>query len=131
MALISINDVPVRMQPNYSGNDRGIHVAVVDPFKYKVKMARIFDSFKSWDMFEHFISQNIPRGYIIIAAIKDEKSNGIANNIKTFFSSMGSKCMWSLTFDTAFAFIGKIGEGTATEMKALNPGDVAYCAQIF
>ena len=52
---------------------RGLHIVVINPANGKTRFTRVFDTYKSSDELDKFITLNaIPLGYIIIAACKDD-----------------------------------------------------------
>ena len=79
-ARITINDVTVRCKQN--GNEkhqfRGLHIAVVNPENGEVETAQVFDTYKTSHQLDHFIHDGIPKGYIIIAACKDDCAKNLS-----------------------------------------------------
>lgn len=90
-AKIMINDVAVEMVKNENGHYRGLHVAVVDPNDGKVEVAKCFDTHKSSEEFEDFISNPIPNGHIVVATCRDEVSKNLSEKSRNWFTRLGSK----------------------------------------
>lgn len=55
-AIISVDNNPIIVKPNDSGNYRGLHLVLVDPKTYSMVFAKVFDTYKSSDDLEKFIS---------------------------------------------------------------------------
>ena len=82
-AEISIGSTPVKLKRNENGHDRGLHVVVINPFRYKIVSAIIFDTYKSSARFHSFLlSPHNKAGYIIIAACKDDCSKELSEKAK-------------------------------------------------
>lgn len=71
-ATIAINDKPVEMQLNSSNHKRGLHVVVINPADGEVEYAQVFDTYKSSEELDAFISEGVPKNYIVVAACKDD-----------------------------------------------------------
>ena len=71
-------EVPVNKK-NLNGTDRGLHIVIVNPISGIVEWTGVFDTYKSSAAFEWFCENTeIPDGYIIIAACKDDCSNNLS-----------------------------------------------------
>ena len=81
-ALISINDIPVKMNKNESGHFRGLHIVVINSLDGKVEMTKVFDTYKSSEGFNKYLTHDIPDGYIIIAACSDECISNLSYDFK-------------------------------------------------
>ena len=66
------------MEENEEGHYRGLHIVIINPKTGIVENAKVFDTYKSSDEFDDFISSGIPYGYIIVAACKDECSRRLS-----------------------------------------------------
>ena len=114
-AKIMINDEAVEMVKNENGHYRGLHVALVDPNNGKVEVTKCFDTHKSSEEFEDFISKPIPVGHIVVATCRDEVSKNLSDKGRNWFKSLGSKEISNLQFRTGFSFIGVSGSTIANE----------------
>ena len=97
------------MEKNESGHYRGLHVVIISPNDYKIKHAKVFDTYETSARFNKFIKDSVPLGYIVIAACKDECLTGFSFSGKEWFASMGSLDIWELGYQCGFAFIGIYG----------------------
>lgn len=90
-ARITINDVAVEFKEG-EGDSRGLHIAVINPKDFKVAMAKVFDTYKSSDELDNFIKSNdIPKGYIVAAACKDDCTTNLSKRGISWFETLGSK----------------------------------------
>ena len=90
-ALITLNDVQIFVEANDSNHYRGLHVVVINPVDGKIVIAKVFDTYKSSEEFELFITNHKPpEDSIVIAACKDECAKNLSKSAKKFFSDMGS-----------------------------------------
>ena len=79
------------MELNEHNHYRGLHVVVISPKNGEVLFAKIFDTYKSSEEFELFITNHKPpEDSIVIAACKDECVKNLSKLAKKFFSDMGS-----------------------------------------
>ena len=53
-ARITINDEAIKFKDT-AADQRGLHIAVIDPKEFKVAMAKVFDTYKSSDELDAFI----------------------------------------------------------------------------
>ena len=113
-AKISINDVPVVFERNENRNFRGLHIVIINSKDGKVEMTKIFDTYDSSKEFEKFITQNLPAHSIVIAACQDECSKNLSDDVKRWFTDMGSSEVWDIGYRCSFAFIGVNSGGTST-----------------
>ena len=72
LAKITVNDNPVVIGKNENDNDRGLHIAVINPCNGEVESAECFDTYKSSVKLDAFIAKALPEGHIVVAACKDE-----------------------------------------------------------
>ena len=91
-AVIKVDKRPVKMNRNDDSNDfRGLNIAIIDPKDGRIRQGRVFDTYKTSEEFEKWIStENIPAGYIVAAACKDECTANLSDTIKNWFIGMGS-----------------------------------------
>ena len=76
IASIKINEVEVKCKLNEHKNDRGVHIVIINPKNGVVEQARIFDTYRSSQRFEDFISKwGRTEGYIVAAACKDDMAD--------------------------------------------------------
>ena len=116
-AKISLNDMPVFMPNNESGNDRGLHMVIVDAATGVIQDAQIFDTYKTSDALKVWQSKEWVAGDIVVAACKDDCANNLSEECKEWFENMGSKEIWRLKPGQAFAFIGTKGGFRAVEKR--------------
>ena len=67
-----INSVKIKFEKNENANERGLHIALINPYNGYLKSCYIFDTFGSSDEFEEFIDNYVPTGFIVLAACKDD-----------------------------------------------------------
>ena len=111
-AQIKINDEPVII-PEAAKNQygRGLHMVFINPANGKVELARIFDTNTSSEEFDWYRAyNNIPDGFIVVAACKDDAQYNLSHYTKHFFNECGSLIIWDLEYRESFAFIGVKGE---------------------
>ena len=74
MAEITINNEAVCLKNNGSRDNhrRGLHILIINPSNGNIEFGEIFDTYKSSDKFNKFISSHIPKGYVVAAACKDD-----------------------------------------------------------
>ena len=130
-ATIVINHVPITLQNNENGHDRGLHIVLVNPADAKVEFAKVFDTHESSQHLDNFIATGVPDGHIVVAACKDECFTNISESAKKWFTDMGSKEINNLKYREGFAFIGINGEVFANEMRGGNTKDGVEVTQIF
>lgn len=98
MAKISVNGLIVLVETNEHGNYRGLHMVVVNPSNGGVEWARVFDTYESADSFENHITYEIPEGYIVVAACKDDCAANLSKYSRQWFANMGSREIWNLEY---------------------------------
>ena len=54
-------------------------------------------------------NENIKKGFIVVAACKDDCVIHLSDQIKNYFARMGSKEIYNLSYRGSFAFIGVYG----------------------
>lgn len=113
--LITINNVPVPLEDNWSGHHRGLNVVIINPSNCKVEFAGAFDTYKSNSEFEDFCDYEIPPGMIVTAACKDECAKNLSIKCERFFTQMGSRLIKKVRYRDSFAFIGIIGKRDPVE----------------
>ena len=97
-AKITINDVPVDVDPNENNHHRGLHIVVINPSTGKAQTAQSFDTYESSALLDYFISAPIPDGYIVAAACRDDCVSQLSEESKQWFESMGSKEIWNVGY---------------------------------
>ena len=105
-ARILIDDVEVAVRPNKNGHHRGLHVVVLNPANNEIEWHGTFDTYYCGDLLDDFIWNELPDGYIVVAACKDEMTESISPVARKWFARMGSRLIWSLGYRCGFAFIG-------------------------
>ena len=71
-ALITINHVPVECEVNENNHYRGMHMVIINPINGKILYSKVFDTYKTGDLFENFITNCVEDNTIVVAACKDE-----------------------------------------------------------
>ena len=130
---ITINGEKVVMAINESGNHRGLQLAVIDPQDGHVVYSFCFDTYKSSENLDTFISEaKIPAGYIVAAACKDDCTKALSQKAKAWLSELGSKEIGNVEYRQAFAFISKVGsQDAANEKRATSAEDQVNVTQLF
>ena len=128
----------MKVLPNESGHDRGLHVVIINNSNGKIEFAKVFDTFKSSSQLEQFITQDfleIPPGSIIVLACKDECTKEITEGIKKWLINLGCYSMENLKYRCGFVFIGFTGEGgdevPANEKRALKEEEKVEVVSMF
>ena len=60
------------MEENEGSFDRGLHIVVINPFNGILEWAIVFDTCTSSEDLDCFITNDIPEGYIVVAACMDD-----------------------------------------------------------
>lgn len=90
-AHITINDQKVTVDKNVSGHFRGLHIVIINKSNGKVKIAKVFDTYKSSQELDAFIDNTILRnGNIVVIACKDDCVTSLSENAKQWLTDMGS-----------------------------------------
>ena len=103
---------------NENEHDRGLHLVIVNPSSFEVEHARIFDTYESSEQFYEFITHNVPEGYIVIVACKDDCVKNLTLESKMWFDAMGSVEIWNLGYRQGYVFVGKNGIKLANEKRS-------------
>ena len=130
-ARVSINNVPVKVELNASGHDRGVHIVVINKSNFEILAAKVFDTYKSSVGLKKFMSEEIPVGAIVVAACKDECTTALTWETKRLFATMGSMDIMKLKYRQAFVFIGTKGIYECREKRAMRPEGQLELTQIF
>ena len=64
---------------------------IINPARGQVEEAKVFDTYNSSAEFDKFIENDIPDGYILVAACKDDCTKRLSQGAKAWFQKMGSK----------------------------------------
>jgi len=112
----SIKVVGKMMDPNGS---RGINVVALDSGNHDILLSRSYDTFANDNASDDLVAdlKGIRRGSIIIAAVKDEASKKLNDDVKAIFSKWGSKEINSLGYRDGWAFIGVKGQQMGNEKR--------------
>lgn len=94
------------MHPNENGHFRGLHIAIINPLSGDIKSAEVFDTYKSSERLDYFLTLGVPECYIVAAACKDDCSKGLSQYAKNWFRSMGAEEIQRVEYRQSFAFIG-------------------------
>ena len=76
---------------NENGHYRGLHIVIINASNGLVELSQVFDTYKSYRKFDTFTSNDIPSGYIIVAACRDECVKNLSKKGKDWFKKHGSK----------------------------------------
>ena len=60
------------MLQNDHGHFRGLHMVVINPTNGKIETAKVFDTYITSEGIDDFITREMPEGWIVVAACKDE-----------------------------------------------------------
>lgn len=113
---------------NQSQNMRGLHVVTIDPKTGELWTGNCFDTYLTSSHMEKAI-EKIPKGYIVVAACKDECSRNLSMSAKLFFAYMGSEEIWNIKYRQAYAFIGINGKKSGChEKRAWTKDEPIYTA---
>ena len=93
-----IDKIAIEVDANESGHHRGLHLVIMNPLNGVVEFAKVFDTYKTSKTMMKFLLNEIPKGYIIIAACQDECVTKLSYTIKKWFSKMGSKEVWNIKY---------------------------------
>ena len=52
-ARMTINEVPVDLEPNVNGHYRGLHVVIINPNSGEIVKRQVFDTYRSSEIFEN------------------------------------------------------------------------------
>ena len=101
---------------NENDNQRGLHIAVINPTSSKVEFSKVFDTYTSSKPFEDYIrSATIPEGHIVAAACQDDAASELSWEVKTWFGTMGSRQIRDLEYRQGWCFIGTFGKLDGSE----------------
>ena len=98
---------------NENGNFRGLHIVILNPLNYRVEFAQAFDTHRSPEAFDQFTKKAIPKGFIVCAVGQDDCAAELSLDARRWFAAMGSRQMYGVHKGDLFAFIGRMGHGTA------------------
>lgn len=112
------------MKANENGNYQGLHIVVITPADGRVVLARAFDTAKSSESLEEFVSNEMPSDFIVVAACQGECVAQLSQKIKHWFSFMGSQEIWKISHGMGFCFIGSSVKRGCHEKRADNSEEV-------
>ena len=98
MAEITVNGVKIDVEVNECDHYRGLHIVVINPHNGKIEQARAFDTYKYAERLDDFVDNDVPKGYIVVAACKDECTAALSFKNKSLFGAMGSQLIWKLEY---------------------------------
>ena len=107
-AKITINDLPVEIlgDNNQNPSQWGLHVVLINNTNGIVEAAKSFDTYEHSRVINAFITNDIPDGWIVCAACKDECIMNLSKKAKDWLVKMGSKEIYQTRQGCGFAFIG-------------------------
>lgn len=108
-----------------------MNIVVFNPSTSDIVAAQAFDTYRTSEEFDRFISDPIPMGYVVVAACNDECTGQLSEKGKLWFEELGSTEIRNLEYRQGFAFIGISGKTTCHEKRAQNPEDEVNITQIF
>lgn len=130
--MISVNDEPVAVEKNVNDHDRGLHVVLINPETKKVEWSKVFDTYAKAEGFDYFVGNvEIPGGFIVAAACKDDCASHLSDVGKSWFRFMGSKEIDHLEYRQGFAFVGIFGKEDMTEKRASSLGEAVTISRVF
>ena len=93
----------------------------------------IFDTYKTSEPFEIFLEcHSLPDDFIVVAACKDECVTSLSDDIKDWFTKIGSKEIEKLEYRQGFVFIGSNMKGKGcVEKRAKTLEETVSVTQIF
>ena len=100
----------IECNKNENGHFRGLHVVIIDPKTGELKLAEVFDTYKSSERLDRFINHGIPKELIIICACKDDISKNLSTTAKIWLEQMGAKHIYDVEYRQAYAFVGLSGK---------------------
>ena len=115
-ASIAINGHIIDCGLNKSRHQRGLHIVIINPKNGNVKLAKVFDTYKTSELFDEFIT-GIPLGYIVAAACKDDCWTSLTRAGQAWFLAMGSMEIVNLEYRDGFTFIGILGDRESAHEK--------------
>lgn len=134
-AHITINGMLVKIGMNENGNQRGLHIAIINPYNGAVDHAQVFDTYTSSEEFDDFIClplvEGISEGFIVVAACKDDCFSKLSDKAKQWFEQMGSKEIRNLEYRQGFSFIGVAGRTTPEEKRSTNLEESVSVTKMF
>ena len=130
-AEIAVNGEKVKLLPNSSGHERGLHLVIIDQRLGQVVGGQVFDTYQSSAELDEFIEDGIPEGAIVVAACKDDFEKELSVFSRGFFSKMGSAEILNVEYRHGFVFIGVQGAFNANEKRAIKATDNVSVAQVF
>ena len=124
-AEIMLNGKKVKLSPNSSGHERGLHLVIIDQKLGQVIQAQVFDTYKSSQFLDKFIStSNIPQEAIVVAAVKDDFEKELSPFARDFFTKMGSKIISNeVKYRHGYVFIGIQNSFNANEKAGIELTD--------
>ena len=80
---ITINNEKLNIPENINGNDRGLHLVMINRSNLLVEFSKVFDTYKSGEEFDDFLrNKYFPMGQIVIAACKDDCVSSLSDEAK-------------------------------------------------
>ena len=89
-AKITLNGIKIYLQSNENSHYRGLHVVIINNTNGQIELAQVFDTYKNPVAFDKLTRRKIPKGYIVLAACKDDCVTNLSNMGKQWFINMGS-----------------------------------------
>ena len=136
-AKIAIDGKQIEFDKNENGHFRGLHICIINPSTAKAVFAKVFDTYKSSDALEDFLTNLgvIPPGYMIAVACKDDCSTALPQIAKSWLRKLGSSEISELKYRQSFAFIGTVGKAPETlegnyEQRGLDLKETVFAMQV-
>ena len=82
-------------------------MVVINPqANFTVMISQVFDTYKLTEKLDLFIKGNyVEKGYIVVAACKDDCSTKLTTEHRNWFAEFGSKEIWNLDYRDGFVFV--------------------------
>ena len=68
----------MQVTQNENNHYRGLHVVILDPLNGEIKSRQVFDTYKSSEKFDWFISNEVKPDDIVVAACMDECTKNLS-----------------------------------------------------
>ena len=95
-----------------------------------MEWAKVFDTYETSYRLEAVIKE-LPEGYIVAAACKDECVSSMSSKVKNWFEGMGSEKITNLNYREGFAFVGISGRQQMNENKSADTSKTVQAIQVF
>ena len=111
-----------------------MHVVIINPENGAVVKALCFDTYEktpAWSQWLETDAKEIPDGYIVVAAARNDCMYMMGLDGMDFFEELGSQHIELLDYRQAFAFIGIQGRKEPLEKRAMHEDNPVSITQLF